>query len=82
MSKRGQNEGSIRQRKDGTWEARYTVGVKENVKPNRKSVYAKTRKEFKDKLNAILLSLKNGTYTNSNNILFIDWLSKWLETYA
>ena len=45
MSKRGQNEGSIRQRKDGTWEARYTVGVKENGKPNRKSVYAKTRKE-------------------------------------
>ena len=82
MSKRGQNEGSIRQRKDGTWEARYTVGVKENGKPNRKSVYAKTRKEVKDKLNAILLSLKNGTYTNSNNILFIDWLSKWLETYA
>ena len=31
MSKRGQNEGSIRQRKDGTWEARYTVGVKENL---------------------------------------------------
>lgn len=82
MSKRGQNEGSIRQRKDGTLEARYTVGVKENGKPNRKSVYAKTRKEVKDKLNAILLSLKNGTYTNSNNILFIDWLSKWLETYA
>ena len=43
---------------------------------------AKTRKEVKDKLNAILLSLKNGTYTNSNNILFIDWLSRWLETYA
>ncbi len=82
MSKRGQNEGSIRQRKDGTWEARYTIGVKENGKPNRKSVYAKTRKEVKDKLNAILLSLKNGTYTNSNNVLFIDWLSKWLETYA
>ena len=49
MSKRGQNEGSIRQRKDGTWEARHTVGVKENGKPNRKSVYAKTRKEVKDK---------------------------------
>lgn len=36
MSKRGQNEGSIRQRKDGTWEARYTVGVKkmENLTEN------------------------------------------------
>ena len=40
MSKRGQNEGGIRQRKDGTLESRYTVGVKENGKPNRKSVYA------------------------------------------
>ena len=26
MAKRGQNEGSIRKRKDGTWEARVTIG--------------------------------------------------------
>lgn len=82
MSKRGANEGSIRQRKDGTWEARYTAGIKENGKQDRKSVYAKTRAEVKNKLNAILISIQNGTYTNSTNLLFIDWLEQWLDTYA
>ena len=33
MSKRGQNEGSIRQRKDGTWEARSFRKLKQSIKP-------------------------------------------------
>ena len=47
MSKRGQNEGSIRQRKDGTWEARYTVGVKENGIPTENLYMLKLEKKLK-----------------------------------
>ncbi len=44
MSKRGHNEGSIRQRKDGRWEVRVTAGTDfETGKPKRISYYADTK---------------------------------------
>lgn len=40
-----QGAGSIRQRADGTWEARFVAGHDPGTgKPIRKSVYAKTQK--------------------------------------
>ena len=36
MGKRGQGEGSIRQRQDGLWEARYSVGTGKDGKQIRK----------------------------------------------
>jgi len=45
---RGQNEGSIRQRKDGSWEARFTLNGKQ------KSLYGKTEKEVERKLTNVL----------------------------
>lgn len=44
--KRGQNEGSIRKRTDGTWEARVTIGISPDGKQQRKSLYGKTRQEY------------------------------------
>ena len=43
--RRGNGEGSVYQRKDGTWAAVLTVGVKPDGKPDRKFLYGKTRKE-------------------------------------
>ena len=43
--RRGNGEGSVYQRKDGTWAAVLTVGVKQDGKPDRKFLYGKTRKE-------------------------------------
>lgn len=40
--KRGNNDGSIRQRPNGTWEARYVAGYLPDGKPDRKSIYAHT----------------------------------------
>ena len=40
---RGQGEGNIRERKDGTWEARYSLGVDANGKQIRRSIYGKKR---------------------------------------
>ena len=46
-----QGSGSIRQRADGTWEARFVAGHDPGTgKPIRKSVYAKTQKEARQKL--------------------------------
>ena len=43
--------GTIRQRPDGTWEARFVVGHDPGTgKPIRKSIYAKTQKEVRQKL--------------------------------
>ena len=49
--RRARGEGSIRQRKDGTWDARFVAGVDPGTgKDIRKSVYAKTQKEVRKKM--------------------------------
>ena len=51
MAKRGNGEGTIYySEKLGRWVGQAVLGVQENGKPKRKSVYGKTRKECKDKL--------------------------------
>ena len=54
-TKRLNGEGSIRKRKNGSWEARITVGIDaETSRQIRKSFYGKTRGEVKVKLEAFL----------------------------
>ena len=50
MNKNGNNEGSVRKRANGTWEARYSDGRDENGHQIQSSVYGKTRKEAVEKL--------------------------------
>lgn len=52
MSKRGDN---IHKRKDGRWEGRYKKERDEHGRVKYGSVYGKTYREVKDKLNAISL---------------------------
>lgn len=80
--KNGNLEGSIRKRKDGKWEARYTIGYNELGKQIQKSIYGKTRAEVSQKLNEITTTLRNGTYISSSKITLSDWLNEWLSTYA
>lgn len=77
--RRGNNEGSIYQRKDGTWAAVLTVGVKENGKPDRKFFYGKTRKEVADKLRDAQNKLDVGVMPGGDNIVFEKWATTWLE---
>lgn len=81
MGKRGHNEGSIRKRKDGTWEARYTIGRKLNGTINRKSVYAPTRKIAAEKLAKALNELNEGKYVEGSKISVQSWLNDWIFTY-
>ena len=82
MRKRGQNEGTIRKRKDGRWEARATIGKRPDGKPKLKYIYGKTRQEVSSELSKILASLAENSYINESNISFVQWLNNWLETYA
>ncbi|MDD3218220.1 MAG: site-specific integrase [Lachnospiraceae bacterium] len=77
--RRGNGEGSIYQRKDGSWAAAITVGVKPDGKPDRKFLYGKTRKEVADKLRDAQNNLDLGVIPGGNNVTFKDWVTYWLE---
>ena len=81
--KRANGEGSIRKRKDGRWEGRYTAGHDPNTgKPIYKNVLGKTQGEVKEKLkraiedSAKLDMSKVGQYTVG------QWVDVWFENYA
>jgi len=80
-NKRGQNEGSIRERKDGIFEARYTVGRDTNGKQLQKSIYGKTKSEVREKLKTVLHELSSGLYVEPIKITFSNWLDTWFNEY-
>ena len=77
MGRRGNGEGSISRRKDGRWEARYTVYADESVQ--RPVLYGKTRKEAADKLAKALADRASGYTFDTENMTFGEYLDRWLE---
>jgi len=66
--------GSIRQRPDGTWEARYTVGRDPGTgRQVQKSVYGKTQKEVRQKLTAATHQIDEGIYIEPSRITVERW---------
>ena len=82
MSRKANNEGSIRKRANGTWEGRYTDGVNADGKQIQRSVYGKTRQEVADKLHTIFYQKQQGIYVTPTKVLVKDWLIDWLHNYA
>ena len=81
--KRANGEGSIRKRKDGRWEGRYTAGHEPVTgKTIYKNVLGRTQAEVKEKLkraiedSAKLDMSKVGQYTVG------QWMDVWFENYA
>ena len=80
--RRGNNEGSISKRPDGSWSAKVSMGHDPTTgKPRRRSFYGKTRKEVADKLAAALREAQNGGYVEPTKTTLGEWLDKWLTTY-
>jgi len=72
--RRGHNEGSIKQRADGLWEARVSLpGGK------RRSLYGKTRKETQDKLREALRDLDAGLDLSAGRQTVEQFLGQWLS---
>lgn len=82
--KRGANGGgSIRQRTDGTWEARITLGTNPGTgKPMRKSIYGKTQKEVRQKMQKALVEVDEGIYTEQSKITVKQWMETWLAEFT
>jgi integrase len=77
MSRRGNSEGSIGQRKDGRWESRIDLGYC-NGKRRRKSIYGETRKEVQEKLTRALRARQLGLPVESDRLTVGAWLTQWL----
>ena len=75
--RRGHNEGTVRQRADGLWEARLSL-------PNgkRKSLYGKTRKDVQDKLRAAMREAENGLDLTAGRQTVGQYVLRWLEDVA
>ena len=68
--------GSIRQRPDGLWEARFTFG---NA---RRSIYGHSQSEVRKEMTAILRDIDKGTYQAPNKQKVKEWLNTWMETFC
>ena len=78
-----QGAGTIRQRKDGRWEGRITVGINPGTgKPIRRSVYGSTQKEARQEMTAIQQAVDSGTYQAPDKTTIGEWLDTWMTTFC
>ena len=77
-TKRGQNEGNIRQLEDGRWEGRIMLGWK-NGKRHRPSFYGMTRKEVIDAIERAKKAHREGLAPKPDRITIGQFLDSWLE---
>ncbi len=75
--KRGNNEGSIYRRKNGTWAAQYTVWTAEGRK--RRSVSGKTRAEVSRKLTEAMADRDGGLLYDAGKLKISEYLNRWLS---
>ena len=83
MAKRRANgEGSIRKRKDGRWEGRYTAGRDPVTgKVIYKNVLSKTQAEVKEKLKTAI-EKSSSLIVTAKQYTVDQWLDAWMENYA
>lgn len=83
MGRNAKGSGTIRQRKDGRWEARYTAGVDPKTgKQIQKSIYGSKQQEVRKKLTAVTRALDTDSYVDTNNMSLQEWLRLWLDAYV
>ncbi len=74
--------GTIRQRKDGLWEARFTVGRDPGTgKQIQRSVYGATQQEVRKKLSQATAAVDTGTYKDPCRMTVGAWLDIWSRDY-
>lgn len=77
-----QGSGTIRQRSDGRWEARFTVGRDPGTgKQIQRSVYGSTQKEVRQKLAQAVAEIDRGTYQTPSKLTVGQWLDIWTAEY-
>ena len=83
VTRRGKNEGSVYQRKDGRWVGQVTVGYREdNGKPIRRYTYQATREEAAHWVALqVATELDRAGSVRSGELLLRDFLHNWLATF-
>ncbi len=80
--KRANGEGSIRKRKDGRWEGRYTVGYdSKSGKQVFKNILGKSQAEVRDKLKSAIEESKKLDFNKSGKYTLAKWIRIWYEVY-
>ena len=74
---RSNGEGTYKRRKDGRWEAQYTVDTPSGMK--RRSVYARTKAEVVAKLKKAIAEADRGINFEAENLALAEYLERWLE---
>ena len=77
MSRKGEN---IYKRKDGRWEGRYKCGFDENGKTKYKSIYSKSYKDCKEKLNYVKCTQVKKKSNVKISITIKELLLLWLNS--
>ncbi len=82
-TRNAQGAGTIRKRKDGNWEARYTIGRDPGTgKQVQRSIYGKTQAEVRKKLTSVLKDVDLGVYQEPSRLTVGEWLDIWLNEYV
>jgi len=81
MTRRGNSEGSIYQRKDGRWTASIGLGCA-GGRRRRKAFYGATRREVANKLTAALRARQQGLPIVGERLTLAAFLVRWLEDSA
>lgn len=78
-----QGAGTIRKRKDGRWEARYTADHNPGTgRQTQKSVYGRSKEEVRKKLSAATVDMDNGTWIEPSAMKVKDWAKAWISEYC
>ena len=81
--KRANGEGSIRKRKDGRWEGRYTAGHDpETGKAIYKNVLGRSQAEVKEKLKQAIGEAQTLDITKAGKYTVGEWMEVWFQDYA
>lgn len=78
-SRRGRGEGSIHQRKDGSWCVTLSLGHRADGRRRRKSLYGKTKAEVVKKLQKLQGDVASGRPIDKDNLTILAYIDYWLE---
>ena len=78
MARREKGEGSISQRKDGSWTARFTLGFDSDGKRKIKAFYGKTEREVKNKLKEFKKELIRNDFAEIQKATVKEYMENWL----
>lgn len=80
--RRGNGEGSIFQKPDGSWCAVFTVGHNENGKRKRRYVYGRTKGEILQKLDQARSDARSGLAVEPSRLTVGEFIDNWMTTSA